>query len=41
MISFFVLSKCTAINDVTAMGGGGKGICDDSTKALVIKGVKR
>jgi hypothetical protein len=33
--SFFVLGS--SINDVTALGGGGQGFCDNSTNASVIK----
>ena len=29
----------SSINDVTVLGEGGQGICDDSTKAFVIKRV--
>ena len=31
------LNKGLFINDVTVIGRGGKGCCDDSTKAFVIK----
>jgi len=32
-----IIGERSAINDVTA--GGGKGFCEDSTKALIIKSV--
>ena len=35
----FVCCKGSSINDVTVLGGGGRGFCDNSTKALVIKPV--
>ena len=37
-MSFF-WPKGSSINDVTAIGGGGQGSCDDISKALVIKRV--
>ncbi len=30
----------TSINDVTVLGGGHQGFCDNSTKALVIKSLR-
>ena len=30
-------SKWSSINDVTVIGGGGQGFCDNRTKAIVIK----
>ena len=30
----------SSINDVTVLGGGAQGFCDDSTKALLIKRVR-
>ncbi len=33
------VNKGSSINDVTFLGGGGQGFCDNSTKASVTKSV--